>query len=761
MLRLFKFGAVTLLAATATLCAQTVPAGPGAPTPGPGCSCGAHPPGIPPQRTVTPYAGTPADLEPFGHFARPYYENYTQTNVYTGAGRLIPDPANVTEVRIGFLGPIARQADQVYGLEMLHGAQLAIDEANARGGYGGKPFRLLLHDDYTNWQFAAQPGEARPTDTTIWGAPIDAAVRMIYQDHDWAIFGSISSESTHMVLRLALKAEIPIVNSASTDPSLPETYIPWYFTDVQDDRVQAYTLARRIFTELRLRRPALLRVNSRYGRMGVPKFRDAARRLGHPVVIEQKYLPGQTDFRRELRIIQQSRADVLVTWGDQRETALILRQMRALGMTQRVFGSSLTLGPELLVQAGAAAEGFEAVVPYDPTRRDPRWLAFEQQYHARYGAEPEQFSALAYDAMNILLQSICRAGLNRARIQDALDQVYSYDGVTGPMLFDPNNKDVSPMFLATVHDGTITYRLASMTSGAPPLSPGVGDRVGETSAPPLSGAPSAPEVGAVGWLSEGHGGRSAQPPAANAGSSSDQGPCIRARLQSCRTGYKTDRALAPEKSVSSPSPYATVGEDGVTCNGPARAAMPPARATVIVFGPGAPRAASPARTAIRKNAVGQGPCIRARVYSCRNCLKMTPALAAEAKDCWPWHTVVIDTSQTGSNWGAATSALVQAISTSDILAIVALDRDSAHLAEQLSLKKFVPVLALADDRALTSANIPWIFRLPTQAGQNEALQVLAAAERRSGPNPEKLRDVLASGQDLAGVRFTSTGEPEE
>ena len=667
MTRLLKFGVATALACvTAILPAQTAPpAGPGAPAPGPGCSCGAHPPGPPPQRTATPYAEVPPDLQPYAHFAKPYYQNYTETNVYTGAGRLIPDPANITEVRIGFLGPIARQSDQAYGLQMLHGAQLAIDEANARGGYGGKPFRLMLHDDYSNWQFAAQPGATRPTDESIWGAPIDQAVQMIYQDHDWAIFGSISSESTHMALRLALKAEIPIVNSASTDPSLPETYVPWYFTDIQDDRVQAYTLARRIVTQLHLRRPALLRVNSRYGRMGVPKFRDAARRLGHPVVIEQKYLPGQTDFRRELRIIQQSRADSIVIWGDQPDTAAILTQMRALGMTQRVFGSDRTLGPAMLAQAAAAAEGFEAVYPYDPTRRDRRWLAFEQRYQAKYGAPPEQFSALAYDAMNILLQSICRAGLNRARIQDALDQVYQYDGVTGTMLFDPNNKNVSPMFLASVHQGAIAYRVATM-----------------------SGAPGAPP------LSAGQGGRSIQP-------------------------------------------YATVGEGGVEYHGPARTTIPAGRATVVVFGPNAAQVSS----------------------------KSLPTSVH-------WKIAAVDTGQTGSNWGAATSSLVQALSTGDVLAIVALDRDSAHLAEQLSLKKFVPVLALAGDRALTSTNIPWIFRLPTDnrgcptlvgavpTGWACALRILAAAERLSGPNPEKLRDVLASGRSLAGARFAPTGEPQ-
>ena len=92
---------------------------------------------------------------------------------------------------------------------------------------------------------------------------------MIYDDKVWAMFGSISSESTHIALRLTLKAETPLVNSASTDPTIPETIIPWYLTDIQDDRVQGYTLARHIYTELGLKRVALLRVNDRYGRFGV------------------------------------------------------------------------------------------------------------------------------------------------------------------------------------------------------------------------------------------------------------------------------------------------------------------------------------------------------------------------------------------------------------------------------------------------------------------------------------------------------------
>jgi len=632
--------------------------------PGPGgmaqskhvCACGAHPPGLPKDREVTPYAGEPADMSPYAKFAAPYDRNYTHPNIYVGAARDLPAPEDLTEVRIGFLGPIENNSESTLGLRMLHGAQLAVEEANARGGYGGKPFKLLPHNDYNNWQAKAVYGEVRPTDAAIWGSASDAAVKMAYDEKDWAIFGSVSSESTHIMLRVALRAEIPIVNSASTDPTIPETYIPWYFTTMQDDRAQDQTLARRIYTDLGLKRVAMLRASSRYGRFGVTKFMDASRRLGHPVVMEQIFQPGDTDFSRELNVIRGSRADAVVLWADEPEAAAILKQMRAAGMKQRVFGAYRTLGETLLQQAGDAAEGFEAVYPYDPTRKDPRWLDFNRRYEDRFHEKPEQFASMAFDTMNALLDAICAAGLNRARIHDALANMDHYDGVTGRMVFDPNQKNVAPLYLGTVHNGAITYRVA-----------------------------------------------------------------------------KIDKSPAPPAQAELPSPqapYAVVSADGVPYNGPHRSDAPAGPAQLIVFGPHAIEIASSPQVA--------------------------GVLAAASAQGRPWKLLPVASNQ---NWGAASTALVHALMDGHAVAILALDRDASHLAEQLALKSFVPVVALSADKALTSANIPWIFRLPQATAPAAALQMLIAAGQRSGANSERLRDVLASGQPLSGVAFLPGGEP--
>ncbi|MGB7821308.1 MAG: ABC transporter substrate-binding protein [Candidatus Sulfotelmatobacter sp.] len=589
------------------------------------CSCGSNPPGRPAPRALKPYTGAPDDLRPFSRFTTPYHEYYQDLIEYNGAARDVPDPdlKDLSEIRIGFLGPLYDHPQQVLGNRMLNGATLAIEEANASGGYGGKPFKLMLHND-----------------SAIWGAASNEVVKMVYDEKVWAMFGSISGDTTHIALRVTLKAETPLVISAATDPTIPETIIPWSFTDIQDDREQGYTLARHIYDELGLKRIAILRVNDRYGRFGVPKFRDASRRLGHPVVIEQKFRPGDTDFRHQLQVIEDSRVDGIVLWTDIGPAAMILQQMQELGMKQRVFGSHRTIGGELVKLAGTAAEGFEAVFPYDPTRTDHRWLDFNARYEARFHEKPDQFASLAYDAMQILLDAICRAGLNRGRIRDALTGVESYKGVTGDMVFDPNCKNIAPLFLARVRNGSIEYRRITM-----------------------------------------------------------------------------------EK------PYARVGENGVYYAGPTLGEVTTGKLQIGVFGPQADeivRSAEVIHLLSEINGKGQ-----------------------------PISLIGIPSQL---SWGKASDELVRAVYQDQVLALIALDRPSSHLAEQIAVKSFIPVVAISSDRALTSTNIPWIFRLPEGTPIEQALRSLAEAIKRAGPNREKIRNQMASGNPVGGVSFISTGE---
>jgi len=406
----------------------------------------------PAQTPAKRYANMPEEAVPYRNFTKPYKEWFVDpdTLAYNGAARdrVDEEMLDFPTVNIGFLGPIENNPESPYGLAMLHGAQLAVEEANARGGYkvpGGGPskrYELKIHND------AAQ-----------WGASSSEAVKMAFDEHVITTVGSIDGASTHIMLRVNLKLEVPIMDTGTTDPTVTETRIPWLIHDFPDDRQQGYTLADYIFKQLKLKRIGVIRTQSRYARVGVAKFFDEAKRMGHVPVFETKFDRGDTDFSAQIRMLKGAKLDAVAIWGEAKEAGLILKQMRAAGMKQPVFGSSRTGYAELLTNAGEAANGFVCTSPLDLSRTDARWLEFVQRYHAKFNENPDAYAAYAYDGVNILIGAVEKAGLNRGKVMDAFREYTNktYDGVAGTEHFDATLNNIAPLGLARVENGSFVY----------------------------------------------------------------------------------------------------------------------------------------------------------------------------------------------------------------------------------------------------------------------------------------------------------------
>jgi branched-chain amino acid transport system substrate-binding protein len=227
------------------------------------------------------------------------------------------------------------------------------------------------------------------------------------------------------------------------------------------------------------------------------------------------------------------------------------------------------------------------------------------------------------------------------------------------MIFDPNQKNVAPMYMGTVHNGVITYRAAAMDK-----STGVQHTAGP-------------------------------------------------------------QAL----SIPPQAPYARIGEDGVDYAGPRPADPPPGPLPVVLFGP--------------------------RAIDVAQSQDVLAALHEGSTSGRSWKLLPVES---GQNWGAASTQLVHALMDQHAVAIIALDRGSSHLSEQMALKCFVPVLAVSNDRSLTETNIPWIFRLASGTAPADALRVLERAAAHGGANPQQVRDLLASGSIVSGFAFQPTGE---
>jgi len=263
-----------------------------------------------------------------------------------------------------------------------------MEEANAKGGYRGLPFKLMIHND-----------------VGLWGAAANEVVKMD-EEGVWAWIGSIDGNVSHVSLRMDLKLEIPIVNTGDSDPTYTECGIPWLIRVISDDRQSNYALINQIYNKDKHSRVAVLRTSNRYGRVGIANFTDAAVRIGHPIVIEERFDDGDTDFKQQLERVKKLNVDAILIWGNAKESAFILRQIKTMGMKQAIYGSDRMVSTEFLKIAGKDAEGIITTSPYNPDANNLPLTAFQSNYAKRFGSEPDVFAAHAYDGMNLIIKAI-------------------------------------------------------------------------------------------------------------------------------------------------------------------------------------------------------------------------------------------------------------------------------------------------------------------------------------------------------------------
>jgi branched-chain amino acid transport system substrate-binding protein len=404
-----------------------------------------------PIRTDTNYAYTPTDVKPFG-FVQPFKQHFLQQLEYTGPGRAIPEPDNLETVKIGFIGPIestvsvatgGKSHEEPLGVKMLRGCQLAIEQANAKGGYFKRsiPFELVVKND-----------------NGLWGAAGNTIIDLAYKDKVWAILGTIDGANSHIAIRVALKIEIPMINTGDTDPTFIETNIPWVIRTIGDDRQQTYLLIDYLYRKLDVKRVGIIRSSNRYGRFGVREINDGSRRLGRPVVIEMAYTVGSDDFSLQLERLKKENLDAVVHWGNAADGAKILNQMRAMGLTQPFFACDRCVSDAFVEIAGKNAEGVVCPFSWNPDSDRPELAEFRKAFKARFGEEPETQATHAYDGMNMLIWSIQTAGLNRARIRDMFAyRTTPWKGVTGNIQLSAVLDDVGEVFLAKRENGGWHY----------------------------------------------------------------------------------------------------------------------------------------------------------------------------------------------------------------------------------------------------------------------------------------------------------------
>ena len=173
---------------------------------------------------------------------------------------------------------------------------------------------------------------------------------------------------------------------------------------------------------------------------------------------DQTYLSGETDFRAQLTSIKAAAPEVVFVPGYYPEVSLILKEARQLDLTVPFTGCEAWDSPTLLKVAGKAADGCYFSNQFSASDPTPVVQQFDKVYRERFGTSPDNFAALGYDATNVVLDAVKRAGsANPAAIRDALAATKDFAGVSGKITMDAHRNASKPVVILAIKDEAIQY----------------------------------------------------------------------------------------------------------------------------------------------------------------------------------------------------------------------------------------------------------------------------------------------------------------
>jgi branched-chain amino acid transport system substrate-binding protein len=317
------------------------------------------------------------------------------------------------------------------------GVSLAVNQANAAGGVGGRKIQLKLYDD-----------QGDPTVGT-------ELARKIASDGDVAMLGTAESAVTIAMAPILKSEQIPNITSGQS-VGLIAVHSPYLFLNGPTGLTYDTTLAKYLVTTKGYKKIAMLTNNDSYGTGEEKSFTTALQGLGVTPVASKVVPSGQTNMTPALTAIRGSGPQVLFIGAEEAQSGLIVKQARALGITAVIAEGAPAGTPLFLSTAGAAnANGTIVSSPYLGNNASSAGQKFAAAYTAAYGSAPELHGAKAYDGAQVMIAALkaCN-GCTGLDLANAIRAVH-YSGLLGDFAYDSTGVGVSATAIGIITNGVI------------------------------------------------------------------------------------------------------------------------------------------------------------------------------------------------------------------------------------------------------------------------------------------------------------------
>ena len=343
-------------------------------------------------------------------------------------------------VKVAVLAPLSGPVP-TFGVSTRDGALMAIEEWNAKGGVLGQQIEAVVADS----QCTADPA-------------VNAANKVVDQDGVHYIVGEVCSKASIPVSEIAEAKGVVQISPTSTNTAVtlnPDGSTKQYvFRACFIDPFQGLVMAKFALKQGKKTAFIMFDKGNDYVLGLAEAFEKSFTEGGGTIVGKEAYTGQDTDFSAILTKVADSKAEVLFLPDYYNIVNLVGAQAKERGVTAIMMGGDGWDSADL--DTAAADSGFFSN-HYSAEDTRSIVVGFVSRYEAKYGAKPDALAALAYDATNLLLAAIEKAGKDDpALVKDALAAL-QYEAVSGKITFDAQHNPIKAAVVMQVKDGKVVF----------------------------------------------------------------------------------------------------------------------------------------------------------------------------------------------------------------------------------------------------------------------------------------------------------------
>jgi len=330
-----------------------------------------------------------------------------------------------------------------FGQHSRWGAELAVSEANAKGGVLGRKIEVDFQDNRCN------PAEA-----------VKSVTQMLSEKKYVAIFDGLCSSAALAIMPLVERAGVPFVVANASATSIAERSgvggNKWTFKVNPTDLSMLDALVGWLDKEGKAGNIAFLGEDSDFGRAGSTGLETALRKRNLKLASVDFFQKGNADFTPVFTKIKARKPALFAIYAVDADFQNAMRQWYTVGggvpLTGRVLVDQV---PKEIMDSGFL-DGTTSVQPYDPSVDTPGNKAFVEAFRKLHNAPPILVSFESYEAMKVLIDAIRRAGkADPAAIRDALATTKMPSILGTTIEFDDHNLAHNNAIILTIKGGKV------------------------------------------------------------------------------------------------------------------------------------------------------------------------------------------------------------------------------------------------------------------------------------------------------------------